>query len=174
MSRPTVAPTGHERFLGENSLIVSKTDTKGIITYCNRTFLDIADYKLEEAMGQPHNLVRHPAMPRAAFKLVWDTIAAGQEIFAYVINLAKNGDHYWVYAHVTPSFDKEGRIVGYHSNRRAPRREAINVVEPLYRLMCQEEAKHASPKDGIAASTALLVSVLNDKGVDYDRLIHSI
>jgi hypothetical protein len=64
--------------------------------------------------------VRHPRMPRCVFKLLWETIQSGQDIFAYVCNLARNGDHYWVYAHVTPTFDEKGSIIGYHSNRRAP------------------------------------------------------
>ena len=174
MARPTTQPTGVERFLPDNGMIVSKTDTRGIITYANKLFLQIADYTTPEVMGQPHNIVRHSHMPRCVFKLLWDRIAAGQEIFAYVVNLAKNGDHYWVFAHATPSYDEAGNIVGYHSNRRCPRRDAIAIIEPIYRLLLAKEAEHHSPKEGLAASEAMLVQFLQQKGVDYDQLISSL
>ena len=118
--------TGHERFFDPTEPIVSKTDTKGRITYANAVFRHIADYSEEELLGAPHSILRHPDMPRCVFKLLWDTISTGNEIFAYVINRAKNGDHYWVFAHVTPSFDKTGKIISYHSSRRVPRRDAID------------------------------------------------
>ena len=117
--------TGSERFIGENDIIVSKTDLKGRITYCNKVFLDIAGYTERECLGQPHSMIRHPDMPRCIFKVLWDTIQSGQEIFAYVVNRAANGDHYWVYAHVTPSIGEGGTIVGYHSNRRVPDRRIV-------------------------------------------------
>jgi len=105
--------TGIERGFFENDLIVSKTNLQGKIVYANKMFLDIADYGEEEVLEQPHSLIRHPEMPRCIFKLLWDTIQDGREIFAYVVNRAKNGDHYWVLAHVTPSYGSDGSIVGY-------------------------------------------------------------
>ncbi len=174
MARPRVAVTGVERFFSEQELIVSKTDTKGRITYSNRVFRGLASYSEEELIGQPHNLIRHPDMPRCVFKLLWDTIGAGREIFAYVVNRARNGDHYWVFAHVTPSFDVEGRIVGYHSNRRVPRRAAIDVVTPIYRQLLEIEGQHGDPKTGMAASLDAMVSLLKSKGVSYDQFIFSI
>ena len=89
--------TGVERHLAPHDIVVSKTDIKGRITYANQVFLDIAGYVEKEVIGRPHNIVRHPEMPRAVFKLLWDTISQGNEIFAYVVNRAKNGDHYWVW-----------------------------------------------------------------------------
>ena len=106
--RPSVRPTGIERFFEEDEIIVSKTDPKGVITYANRVFLRIAQYEEEEILGAAHNIIRHPDMPQCIFDLLWKTIASGQEIFAYVKNMAKNGDHYWVFAHVTPTFDSAG------------------------------------------------------------------
>jgi PAS domain S-box-containing protein len=114
-----VQPTGRERTWGDEELIVSKTDLKGIITYANRTFLSVAGYTEQEILGKPHSIIRHPDMPRCVFKLLWDTIESGNEIFAYVKNMAKNGDHYWVFAHVTPTLDAHGNIIGYHANRAA-------------------------------------------------------
>ena len=86
--------------------------------------------------GQAHNIIRHPDMPRCVFDLLWKTIAGGEEIFAYVKNMAKNGDHYWVFAHVTPTFDAGGRIMGYHSNRRVPERGAVATLERAVSKTC--------------------------------------
>ena len=121
-------PTGREVFFDRTDLIVSKTNLKGHITYANKTFMDVSDYTEAEVIGNPHNMIRHPDMPRCVFKLLWETIASGTEIFAYVVNLTKHGDHYWVIAHVTPSFDASGAIVGYHSTRRVPNAETVKSV----------------------------------------------
>jgi PAS domain S-box-containing protein len=167
-------PTGTERFLENDELIVSKTDLKGRITYANKTFQRIADYTEAELLGAPHSIVRHPDMPRSVFRLLWDTISSGQEIFAYVVNLAKNGDHYWVFAHVTPSFDAQQKIVGYHSNRRAPERSALNKVEPLYQAILAEERKHSNPQRQVEAGLALVQKVLADANTTYDAFVFSL
>ena len=115
MAKDGVFLSGVERKFGTDEIIVSKTNPKGHIIYGNEVFLRLAGYSEKEMLGQPHSIIRHPAMPRCVFKLLWDTIESGKEIFAYVLNRAKNGDHYWVLAHVTPTFDDAGRIVSYHS-----------------------------------------------------------
>jgi PAS domain S-box-containing protein len=171
MSRPTLAPTGVERTFPETRVIVSKTDARGIITYANQTFLDIAGYTLREVVGAPHNFIRHRAMPRCVFKFLWDRISAGHEVFAYVINQARCGDHYWVFAHVTPTYDTAGSIVGYHSNRRVPRRDAVQAIEPIYQLLLEKEQQNPSPKQGIEDSTATLLGFLKSKDTDYDRFV---
>jgi PAS domain S-box-containing protein len=171
MSRPTITPTGRERTWPESRIIVSKTDTKGIITYANKVFCDVALYRENELVGWPHNVIRHPDMPRCVFKLMWDTIEKGEEIFAYVVNLAKNGDHYWVLAHVTPTFDEAMRIVGYHSSRRVPRRDAVETMSGLYHRLLDIERGRPSPKEGMAASEAALFGILKDKGVAYDEFV---
>jgi hypothetical protein len=112
-------------------------------------------------------------MPRVVFKLLWDTIQNGSEIFAYVKNMAKSGDHYWVLAHVTPSYDRSGQICGYHSNRRSPDRSALARIEPLYRELVAEEARHPDRKAGIAASEVKLRQFLAEKSLAYDRFIFS-
>lgn len=166
--------TGVERHLGADELIVSKTDTKGRITYANRVFMKIAGYSEAELLGKAHSIVRHPEMPRCVFKFLWDTIAAGQEVFAYVLNRSKNGDHYWVFAHVTPSYDDHKQIVGYHSNRRAPSRSAIATLKPVYDLLLAEERKHESPGDQWRASLAVLTKFLAEKKTTYEELIFAI
>lgn len=164
--------TGVERTFTRDQVIVTKTDLKGRITYANDVFQKASSLTEKEALGAPHNLIRHPDMPRCVFKLLWDTIAGGHEIFAYVVNRATNGDHYWVHAHVTPSFDSNRQIIGYHSNRREPRRDIIEQdIIPLYARLREEEQRHDSPKQALAASMALMTQTLEGLGKPYDEFI---
>ena len=172
--RRAVRPTGIENILGEEELIVSKTDLKGRITYANDVFIRMAKYSWKELVGAPHSLVRHPQMPRCVFKLLWDTLQAKQEIFAYVVNLAKDGSHYWVFAHVTPTLDDNGNIVGYHSNRRKPDRDPIGKISPIYQALSEEESRHANAKDGMRASLDMMVGLLKQQGVGYDEFVLSL
>jgi len=167
-------PSGVERFFDEGDIIVSKTDLKGHITYANKVFLDIASLSEREVIGAPHSLIRHPDMPRCIFKMFWDTLAEGREIFAYVVNMAKNGDHYWVFAHVTPTFGPDGTITGYHSSRRVPEKHVMPKVTDLYSKLLAEENRHNDRKQGMAASIAMLGDLLKTKGVDYDQFIFSL
>ncbi len=166
--------TGIERPVHDDEIIVSKTDAKGRITYCNDVFIRLAGYSERELIGQAHNIIRHPSMPRCIFKLLWETIASGKELFAYVVNRSKNGDHYWVLAHVTPDFDASGAIIGYHSFRRSTSRAAIAVVEQLYARLLAEEGRHAERKVGQQAASALLATILADKGISYDEFVLSL
>jgi len=166
--------TGKEQFFEENEVIVSKTDSRGIITYVNDVFLRVSGYKEKELIGRPHNLIRHPHMPKCVFKLLWDTLKNGDEIFAYVVNLTKSGDHYWVFAHVTPTFSTDGTITGMHSNRRVPSRSALVQIEALYAQLLGEEKKYNNSKSAILASYSILVESLQSKGVSYDEFILSL
>lgn len=166
-----IVPTGVERFFDDDEVIVSKTDMRGRITYANDVFLRIAGYAEDEVLGQPHSLVRHPDMPRCVFKLLWDTIASGEEIFAYVVNMAKNGDHYWVFAHVTPTFGADGSIIGYHSNRRVPERRAVDVAAGVYKALLAEENKFSDARKGMEAGYGLLASVLKKQGMEYEQFV---
>ncbi|CAK0780777.1 PAS domain-containing protein [Gammaproteobacteria bacterium] len=168
-----ITPIDREYQLTEDAYIVSKTDPKGRITYANEIFMEIAKYDEHELLGVQHNLIRHPDMPRAAFKLLWDTIATGQEFFAYVKNMAKDGSYYWVFANVTADLDDQGRIIGYHSVRRKPRADAIQRVIPLYREMLAIE-KRGGPNAGLEASVACLLNVLKEKKVSYEKFILAI
>ena len=168
------ALTDIERTFGQDEIIVSKTDLKGRITYANQVFLRIAQYTEEEVLGKPHNIIRHPDMPRCVFQLLWDTIQAGREIFAYVINRTKLGDYYWVFAHVTPTFDFHDRIVGYHSSRRVANRLAVEQVKKLYSELLKEERRCGSPRAAIEASTALLLNYLGEQQLTYDEFVFSL
>jgi PAS domain S-box-containing protein len=157
--------------LGADDIIVSKTDIKGLITYANQTFLEIADYTESEVLGRPHNLIRHPDMPRAVFKFLWQTIQAGQEVFAFVVNRSKNGDHYWVFAHVTPTFGDANSIVGYHSSRRAPSRQAVGQISGIYQTIRSEERRHSNPKDAVQAGVDVLTKMIKATGGTYEDFI---
>jgi len=149
--------------------IVSETDKNGIITQANDVFQEVAGYTESELIGANHNLVRHPDMPRAAFNLVWSTIKEGKEISAFVINQAKNGDHYWVLATITPTAN------GYHAERVAPNPATINdIIAPLYKQMRDKEAETNFDDAGMEASTRILLSVLDEKGLSYDELINAL
>jgi PAS domain S-box-containing protein len=171
MSLNRVPPTGREVHFAEDEIIVSKTDLRGIITYANDVFLRVSGYTEAELIGEPHNILRHPEMPRCVFKLLWDTVKSGHEIFAYVLNLSKDGSQYWVLAHVTPSFDTTGRHVGYHSNRRVPYPDALQKVVPLYAQLLAAEKRAASPNAGTEASFKMLTDLLRNKGMDYSEFV---
>lgn len=155
-----------ERAISEDDFIVSKTDTKGKLTYVNQIFMTIAGYTEEELLGKPHNIVRHPDMPKAIFKLLWERITNKKEIFAYVVNKCKNGDHYWVFANVTASTDPGGNIIGYYSVRRKPNAQALALIKPLYAKMLDAERR-----GGMDASMKLLNDLLDEKGAGYDEFI---
>lgn len=164
--------TGVEQFFNENELIVSKTNMQGHLTYTNDVFLRIAGYTEKECLGQPHSMIRHPKMPRAVFALLWTTIQDGREIFAYVMNRCKNGDHYWVNAHVTPSRDASGAIIGFHSNRRVPDRSILEQhIMPLYDRLLAAERGHSNRKEGLVASLTLVKEFLAEREMEYDQFI---
>ena len=157
------------REMKEDDFIVSKTDLKGRITYTNKIFMEMAGYTEKELLGKPHNIIRHPDMPKAVFKLLWDVVQNKDEIFAFVINKTKNGDAYWVYANVTPSFDDRGNIIGYYSVRRMPNPAALEIIKPLYASML-----NAEKNGGVDAGTKILTDLLHEKGTDYNELIISL
>jgi len=149
-----------------DDFIVSKTDLKGRLTYVNQIFMTMAEYTEEELLGKPHNIIRHPDMPKAVFKLLWQMIQNKEEIFAYVCNKTKNGNEYWVYANITASTDEHGKIIGYYSVRRKPNKEALKVIAPLYKEMLQAERT-----SGIEGGMKVLQTILSEKGVEYNELI---
>ena len=164
--------SGVEQFFDDDELIVSKTDLKGRLTYVNDIFLSISGYTENECLGKPHNMIRHPDMPRCIFGLLWETLEKGEEIFAYVVNRCKNGDHYWVKAHVTPSRLKTGEIVGYHSTRRTPDRDVLEKkIIPLYQDLRLEEQKHKNRKAGLEFSRSMVSDMLAGQNLQYDEFI---
>lgn len=166
--------TGKERTFAPDELIVSKTDPRGRLTYVNDVFLKISGFTEDELLGQAHSIIRNPDMPRCVFKLLWDTIETGKEIFAYVNNRSKNGDNYWVFAHVTPTFDSQHHIVSYHSNRRVPKASALATIKPLYAQLLDIEKRAPDRKVGMEQGYKALVDLLTQKGMAYDELMFAL
>ena len=169
----SITPTSAERVMREEDFIVSMTDLTGRITYGNRIFIEFSGYSESELLGSQHNIIRHPDMPRAVFQLLWDTIKNKEECFAYVKNMSKDGGFYWVFTNVTPTFDPSGNITGYMSVRRKPKLSGVQTVTGLYAAMLEAERK-AGPANAIAASTKILVDLLQEKGLSYDELVLAI
>ena len=136
MKRPQ--PVNEEVFFDGRTLI-SETDTKGIITYVNRKFVEMSGYSMDEAMGQPHNLLRHPDMPKAAFAEMWKVIESGKTWEGYVKNLRKDGKFYWVIVNIIPKYDDNNNIIGYTASRKIPNRDMIKKVSAQYKEMIEKE-----------------------------------
>jgi aerotaxis receptor len=139
--------TQQEYLYPASAMLVSSTDTKGIITHCNSAFVAVSGYEHDELIGQPHNLIRHPDMPPEAFKDLWQTVGRGRPWTGLVKNRRKNGDHYWVEANVTPIMEN-GKPAGYLSVRKVPTREQVRAAEALY-------ARIAAERDGGRPSFSL-------------------
>lgn len=130
-SKRKVLVTDHETPFPDGSLIVSRTDPDGIITHVNQSFVEMSGYREEELLGQPHYILRHPDMPAAAFKDLWETVRKGEKWHGYVKNLRKDGGYYWVMATVIPNI-RDGKISGYTSVRRKPARRKVEECNRLY------------------------------------------
>ena len=174
MSKEKITPSGKEIYFPENELIVSKTDLKGKITYTNALFESMSGYNREELLGKPHNLIRHPEMPHSIFKLFWETLQQQKEIFAYVKNMHRNGDHYWVLAHVVPTYDLMGNHVGYHSSRRCPNRDIIQQIDSYYQELVKIEQSHNDLKQGMQAALDAFNIMLSEKDQSYAEYIFSL
>lgn len=127
-----------ETLLDDNSFLVSETDEKGIIKFANEDFCKVAEYSVDDLIGKPHNVVRHPDMPKAAFKSLWDTVRKGEIWTGYVKNATKSGGYYWVYATVYP-FESCDNSKGYLSCRRKATKEEIDVHTALYKEWKSQE-----------------------------------
>lgn len=160
MSKPT--PLDIEIELDPKRYIVSETDAKGRITFCNEYFKEVSGYSDEELLGTPHNIVRHPDMPRVVFKLLWETISAGTNINAVVKNLAKDGRYYWIFTEFEMRRDTDtGEIIGYHAARKTISKHVIEIIANLYKELVAIEQK-----DSIEASEKQLYQFLKEKGED--------
>lgn len=134
----TLYVTEEEKQFPDGCLITSTTDLDGIITHANDAFIEMSGWTLDELMGYPHYILRHPDMPKAAFKDLWDTVKTGTKWHGYVKNLRKCGGFYWVYATIVPNI-RDGKIKGYTSVRRKPSRSKINELQAIYAEMLKAE-----------------------------------
>ncbi|HSG24015.1 MAG TPA: Tar ligand binding domain-containing protein, partial [Azonexus sp.] len=146
--------TQKEVMLEAGQSIVSKTDLKGLITYVNEVFIEISGFVEAELIGQPHNIVRHPDMPPAAFADLWATLKEERPWTGLVKNRCKNGDHYWVLANVTPIF-QNGNVIGYLSVRTAPSRAQVEAADGAYRMFREGRAAGLGIRDGQVVKTGL-------------------
>ncbi len=166
MERPY--PTDNEIILDSKRYIVSKTDPKGIIEYGNDYFVEISGYTESELIGKPHNIVRHPDMPRVAFKMMWDRILKGDNFIALVKNLAKDGSFYWVVTEFECKRDPlSNDIVSFTAFRKAAPRSAIDAIIPIY-----EKLKEIERGGGITASEKYFRGYLEDHNITYDEFIN--
>ncbi|OGT43352.1 MAG: hypothetical protein A3K00_02160 [Gallionellales bacterium RIFOXYD2_FULL_52_7] len=174
--------TNNEKLMTEGSMIVTKTDLKGIITYANKDFIEISGFSETELVGQSHNVVRHPDMPVEAFADLWKTVKNGTSWNGIVKNRCKNGDYYWVDANVTP-IRENGQVTGYVSVRRKPNQEQVNDAVKTYALLkagknpnggikgLVEKFRHISVKQQIIMTIAVVAVLLGSiSGLGYYEL----
>jgi PAS domain S-box-containing protein len=168
MKRPE--PIDKEILLDPKRYIVSKTDPKGIIEYGNDYFVEISGYSETELVGQPHNIIRHPDMPKITFKMMWDRIQRRENFMALVKNLSKEGFYYWVVTEFETKLDPlTNEIIGYTAFRKAAPRDAIRKIEPLYGKLLEIEKI-----GGMDASEKYLKGYLEERNVTYDDFIDDI
>ncbi|WP_316632772.1 PAS domain-containing protein [uncultured Flavobacterium sp.] len=165
INRPT--PSDREVAWNKNKVLLSKTDTKGTILYANEDFIDVSGYDEFELIGQPHNIIRHPDMPKVIFKFLWDSIKSKQNIHVIIKNMSKTGRYYWVVTDFKIIADADGEIVGYFGTRKAvPEDVVTKFIEPLYKkLLLIEEAS------GLHASEEYLIGFLEERKKTYMEYI---
>jgi PAS domain S-box-containing protein len=169
MKRPT--PVDEEIILENNVYIESDTDTKGIITFANDYFAKISGYSPEELVGKPHNIVRHPDMPKLLFKILWDRLKKGENFIAAIKNLAKDGRYYWVFTDFEIIKDSDGEVMGYRAIRKKISKHVTEILDPLYKKLTQIEKE-----EGIEAAKEYLEKFLKEHGDDItiDNLLENI
>lgn len=163
-------PNSNEIKLSSKRYIVSKTDPKGIIEYGNDYFVEISGYSEAELLGQPHSIVRHPDMPKVAFKLMWDRIKQSKNFMAVVKNLAKNGNYYWVVTDFEPKVDPiTNEIISHTAFRKAAPQKAIDAMIPIYAKLLELEEE-----GGMEASEKYLREFLEENHTTYDDFVNDL
>ena len=158
-----------ERPVPEGVVLLSRTDLKGVITYCNQAFIAISGYSEPELVGSPHNLVRHPDVPPEIFADLWKTVQSGNPWNGIVKNRCKNGDHYWVEANVTPLLEN-GRTVGYVSLRYRASAEQIAAAERAYQAVREIEVE-MSRVDYLDSSALGMLMLLNERAKGVSKSV---
>ncbi|MET0946606.1 MAG: PAS domain-containing protein [Flavobacterium sp.] len=165
ITRPT--PSDREVDWNKNKVLLSKTDTKGTILYANEDFIDVSGYDEFELIGQPHNIIRHPDMPKVIFKFLWDSIKASKNIHVIIKNMSKTGRYYWVITDFKIIADSDGEIVGYFGTRKSvPEDVIVKFIEPLYKKLL-----HIEEASGMSASEEYLTGFLEERKKTYMEYI---
>ncbi|SHO81233.1 SIGNAL-TRANSDUCTION SENSOR PROTEIN-PAS/PAC domain [hydrothermal vent metagenome] len=156
--------------LDPKKYIVSKTDTDGIIEYANDYFIEISGYSMAELMESPHNILRHPDMPKTIFKMLWDRLNDGQEIVVLIKNRAKDGRYYWVVTEFESNFDKiTNKPISHTAYRKGATAKMVEEIEPLYKKLLEIEESL-----NIEDAQKYLVGYLEERGKSYDEYIKKV
>ena len=169
MNAEKVIPVNTEVHWNKDLELVSKTDKAGTIRYANEAFVNVSGYEEYELVGQGHNIIRHPDMPKVIFKLLWSNLLKGKDFHAVVKNMAKNGRYYWVITRFEIFKNDKGEITGYMGRRKSVQPEVAERVEELYKKLVQiEEAS------GIEAAEDYLTGYLEDQKKTYEEYLSDI
>jgi len=158
--------------LNSVDIIVSQSDLDGFIIYANPIFYKIAGYSYAQLIGENHNIIRHPDMPKAIFKLLWEQLKKREEVYSFIKNRSNDNNFYWVFAYIRPSFNKDGTVRNYISTRRAISNKAKDIIEPLYKDMLTLEKSN-----GVEESEELFKNFLEQnryKKQSNNDIIHNI
>lgn len=161
-----------EVVMREDDFIVSKTDIESNITYVNQTFCTMSGYQEDELIGRSHDIVRNDLMPHGIYNLMWEHLRAEEEFFGYIVNRNKDDSYYWTLINVTP-FYEEQKLAGYFAVRRAPSLDALNVIKPLYKAMCEAE-RNVPQEQRLPQSSAVLWSAITKEYQTYAEFILSL
>ncbi|MDA3876308.1 MAG: PAS domain-containing protein [Halothiobacillus sp.] len=154
--------------MGTHRALQSKTDLNGIITHASQSLADTSGYTVDELIGQPHNILRHPDMPDTVYYLMWQRIQAGEEFYGIVKNRCKNGDHYWVMTRVATVM-QDNKPIGYTSARFLPRADLIPAWEELFaRLRAAEKGSGFLDERRFRPAQDMLCKFVHRKG--YENL----
>jgi len=151
-------PNNNEIEVKPVDIVVSKADEDGDIEYANPIFYKLSGYSKKELTHAPHSILRHPDMPKVVFKYLWSELKKGNEVYAFVKNMTKDGSFYWVLAYVRPAINTDGSLRNYVSTRKTMSRKAREIIEPLYKKLLDIEKSN-----GVEASEQELISILNGR-----------
>lgn len=158
-----------EKELKQGDVIVSSTDTRGVITYANKIFCDISEYTKEELYGKSHNIIRDKSVPKAIFKFLWDELHKGKQTIAFIKNITKDKKKFWwVKASIYP-VSKNGQIIHYTSYRTKPTKYAVEQIEKIYQMLCEFEQTNSIEK-----SLELFKNYLKQRNLTYEQFINRI
>lgn len=171
MTKPASSPV--EVTFAPDELIVSKTDLKGNITYANRVFMKVCNLSEPQLLNHPHNLIRHPDMPKGVFYGLWKALKSGNEFFGFVKNMTSDGHFYWVFANITPDY-LDDKAIGYYSVRRNAPKKSVNTIESIYAQMREIERTQSSKEAGKASWEWLEKHIKTHHNMSYEQSIISL
>ena len=167
----TTATHTRQGRLAENDIMVCKTDLQGALTYANDSFVTACGYDETRLIGQRHNFLRHPDMPRSVFAAIWERLQTGTETFAVLKNRTSDSQDYWTFAQFSPCRDTSGTVTGYHTVQRWIGPDAVREIAPLYQRLRQAELSAGDGDPGLQAGSDMLERHLEQCRQDYDEFV---